>query len=152
MAQVSFCHPLVLFSFTVHFISIKPVLNGHLSYVTIFHCYLGRSYKTGLTVYLIYSQTCLKGHLHITNQSIKSSFVFSIYWIIHIIWTCVYKGHQFIKGTFSSSLSCPLYTGLTVFEIQDGWFYWIYCIVAYVQSIFVAIFLSERYKRSKDLQ
>ena len=98
------------------------------------------------------SQTCLKGHLHITNQSIKSSFVFSIYWIMHIIWTCVYKGHQFIKGTFSSSLSCPLYTSLTVFEIQDGWFYWIYCIVAYVQSIFVAIFLSVRYKRSKDLQ
>jgi hypothetical protein len=35
----------------VHFISIKPVLNDHLSYLTIFHCSLGRSHKTGLTVY-----------------------------------------------------------------------------------------------------
>jgi hypothetical protein len=30
--------------------SIKPVLSNHMSYVTIFHCSLGRSYKTGLTV------------------------------------------------------------------------------------------------------
>jgi hypothetical protein len=41
---------LFLFPFTVHFISIKPVLSDHLSYVTIFHCSLGRSQKTGLTV------------------------------------------------------------------------------------------------------
>jgi len=34
----------------VHFISIKPVLSDHLSYVTIFHCSLGRSQKIGLTV------------------------------------------------------------------------------------------------------
>ena len=31
---------LICFPFTVHFISIKPVLNDHLSYVTIFHCLL----------------------------------------------------------------------------------------------------------------
>ena len=29
---------------------IKPVLSDHLSYVTIFHCSLERSLKTGLTV------------------------------------------------------------------------------------------------------
>jgi hypothetical protein len=40
--------PYILFPFTVHFISIKPVLSNHLSYVTIFHCSLGRSHKTGL--------------------------------------------------------------------------------------------------------
>ena len=33
--------------FTLHFILIKPVLNDHLSYVTIFQCSHGRSYKTG---------------------------------------------------------------------------------------------------------
>jgi hypothetical protein len=42
---------LILFPFTVHIISIKPVLSNHLSYVTIFHCSLGRSHKTDLTVY-----------------------------------------------------------------------------------------------------
>jgi hypothetical protein len=38
------------------FISIKPVLSDHLSYVTIFHCSLGRSHKTGLTVYSLKTQ------------------------------------------------------------------------------------------------
>jgi hypothetical protein len=41
---------LILFPLTVHFISIKPVLSDHLSYVAIFHCSIGRSHKTGLTV------------------------------------------------------------------------------------------------------
>ena len=40
-----------LFPFIVEFISNKPVLSDPLSYVTIFHCPLGRSHKTGLTVY-----------------------------------------------------------------------------------------------------
>jgi len=40
----------------VHFISIKPVLSDHLSYVTIFHCSIARSHKTGLTVYTISGQ------------------------------------------------------------------------------------------------
>ena len=35
----------------MHFILIKPVLSVHLSYVTLFQCSLGRSHKTGLTVY-----------------------------------------------------------------------------------------------------
>jgi hypothetical protein len=35
----------------MHFISIKTVLSNHLSYVTIFHCFLRRSHKTGLTVH-----------------------------------------------------------------------------------------------------
>jgi hypothetical protein len=35
----------------VHFISFKPVLSDHLSYVTIFHCSLGRSHKTDVTVF-----------------------------------------------------------------------------------------------------
>jgi hypothetical protein len=39
-----------LFPFTVHFISIKPVLSDHLSYATIFHCSLRRSHKKGLAV------------------------------------------------------------------------------------------------------
>jgi hypothetical protein len=38
----------------------KPVLSNHLSYVTIFHCSLGRSHKTVLTV-LQYSE-CLKSY------------------------------------------------------------------------------------------
>ena len=43
--------PLFLFPFQVHFISIKPVLSDNLSYVTIFHCSLEWSHKTGLTVH-----------------------------------------------------------------------------------------------------
>jgi hypothetical protein len=35
----------------VHFISIKPVLSNHLSYVTIYHSSLGRSHNTGLTTF-----------------------------------------------------------------------------------------------------
>ena len=31
--------------------SIKPVLNDHLLYMTIFHCSFGRSHKTGLIVH-----------------------------------------------------------------------------------------------------
>ena len=45
----------VTFTFIVHFISIKPVLRDHLSYATIFHCSLGRSHKTGLTVSISHS-------------------------------------------------------------------------------------------------
>jgi len=30
--------------------SIKPVLSDHLSYMTLFHCFLGRSNKTGFIV------------------------------------------------------------------------------------------------------
>ena len=41
--------PWFLFSFTMHFILIKPVLSDHLPYLTIFHCSLGRSHKAGLT-------------------------------------------------------------------------------------------------------
>ena len=37
--------PKFKFPFTVHFILIKPVLSDHLSYVTLFHCSLGRSLK-----------------------------------------------------------------------------------------------------------
>jgi len=45
------CHvTLILFPFKMHFMSTKPALNDHQSYVTIFHCSLGRSHKTGLTV------------------------------------------------------------------------------------------------------
>jgi hypothetical protein len=40
--------------FLVYFISIKPVLSDHLPYVAIFHCSLGRSHKTGLTVLKIF--------------------------------------------------------------------------------------------------
>jgi len=36
----------------VHFILSKPVLSDHLPYVTIFHCFLGKSHKTGLIVCL----------------------------------------------------------------------------------------------------
>ena len=36
----------------MHFKSIKPVLSDHLSYVTIFHCFLRRSHMTGLTVFV----------------------------------------------------------------------------------------------------
>jgi hypothetical protein len=35
----------------VYFILIKPVLSDHPPYVTIFHCSLVRSHKTGFTVY-----------------------------------------------------------------------------------------------------
>ena len=31
-------------------ILIKPVFSDHLSYVTLFQCYLGRSHETGLTM------------------------------------------------------------------------------------------------------
>ena len=37
---------LIFISFTVHLISIKPILSDHLSYVTIFHCSFGRSHDT----------------------------------------------------------------------------------------------------------
>ena len=45
-----YCVTLMLISLHNHFLSIKPVSSDHLSYVTIFHCSLGRSHKTGLTV------------------------------------------------------------------------------------------------------
>ena len=38
---------------SVYFISIKPVLSYHLSFMTIFYCSIGRSYKTVLTVFLL---------------------------------------------------------------------------------------------------
>ena len=38
----------------------KPVLNDLLSYVTIFHCSLGKSHKTGLTVYKKKSIICFQ--------------------------------------------------------------------------------------------
>ena len=52
--------PSFLFPFTVHFISINPVLSNHLSYVTIFYCSLGRSHQTDLTVdwFRTHSKTC----------------------------------------------------------------------------------------------
>jgi hypothetical protein len=51
MPLLYYMWPYILFPFTLHFISIKPVIN--LSYVTIFYCSLGRSHKTGLTVYMV---------------------------------------------------------------------------------------------------
>jgi len=47
----------------VHFISIKPELNNHLSYVTIFHCSPGRSHKTGLTVPVKHIQSSYVFHI-----------------------------------------------------------------------------------------
>ena len=37
-------------TFTVHNILIKPAFSNHLPHVTLSHCSLGRSHKTGLTV------------------------------------------------------------------------------------------------------
>ena len=51
-------------------ISIKPVLNDHLSYVTIFDCSLERSHKTGLIVYLINIDLFLRIFLSIYNIDI----------------------------------------------------------------------------------
>jgi len=50
----------------VYFISIKLVLSDHLSYVTIFYCSLGRSHKTGLTVF--YSMHIIKAVFRSVNQ------------------------------------------------------------------------------------
>jgi hypothetical protein len=68
---------LILFPFTVHFISIKPVLSDHLSYVIIFHCSLGRSLEghirqvwlyTGSTLY----QNLNNFHEYLIQHSLKS--------------------------------------------------------------------------------
>ena len=40
---------------TVHCILTKPVFSDHLCYVTIFQCSLGKSHKTGLSVFFIFS-------------------------------------------------------------------------------------------------
>jgi hypothetical protein len=42
--------PSFLIPVTVYFISVKHVLCNHLPYVTIFHCSLGKSHKTCLTI------------------------------------------------------------------------------------------------------
>ena len=62
--------PWFLFPFRVHFISIKPVLHNHLSYVTIFHCSIGSSHKISLTV--LQSSECLGSYwfLFIKDQII----------------------------------------------------------------------------------
>jgi len=46
----------------VQFILNKPVFIDHLSYVTIFQYSLGKSHKTGLTVYSLYISKLTKGH------------------------------------------------------------------------------------------
>ena len=40
----------ILYYVTVHFLPIKSVLSDNMFYVAIFHCSLGRSHNTGLTV------------------------------------------------------------------------------------------------------
>jgi hypothetical protein len=51
--------PWFLFPFTVHFLSIKPVLSDHLSYVTTFYCSLGGSHKTGFCISTEIVWSCL---------------------------------------------------------------------------------------------
>ena len=57
---------LILFLFTVYFMSNKLVSSDHLSYVTIFYCSLGRSHKTGLTVF--YRKHIIKAVFRSVNQ------------------------------------------------------------------------------------
>jgi hypothetical protein len=77
--------PQFLFPFTVHFISIQLVLSKHLSYVTIFHCSLGKSHKTGLTNLL--NPLCFKPNsifiLFFRTQMISTAHF--IQTILHII-------------------------------------------------------------------
>ena len=57
----------------------------------------------------MYSQTCLK------SLSIKDSLIFHEC-TVHIILNLHIWSNCSIKGTFSVSIECPLYTGFTVFQ------------------------------------
>jgi len=59
------------YKFRSQCILIKPVLSDHMSYVTIFHCSLERSHKTGLIVFLILCIKYSSGLLIIFALNIK---------------------------------------------------------------------------------
>ena len=73
--------PLFSFPFTVHFISIKPVLSDHLPYVTPFHCSLVRSHKAGLT--FIKNMTEMYSMCEPTRMTNLSYYIVYMY----VIWT-----------------------------------------------------------------
>ena len=60
----------------MHFISIKPVLSDHLSNVTMFHFFIGRSHKIGLTTTL-YHILCISRILY--KWLYLRGFLFSLF-------------------------------------------------------------------------
>ena len=83
------------FPFAVHFMLIKPMLSDHLSYVALFWCVLGGSYKTGFTIFFFYLQDLL-----LDTESIKYNLN---WWDEHRyqrdIWV---KGHSWCRNKNSS--------------------------------------------------
>jgi hypothetical protein len=61
----------------VHFISNTPVLSDHLSYVTIYHCSLGRSHKTALTVF-IFSSSFSETHIAVAEYNFEAKVFFAL--------------------------------------------------------------------------
>ena len=86
--------------FTVHFISFKPVLSDHLSYVTIFHCSIARSHKTGLTVVYVYESyiITLKTTM-IRKYIIGSAHKNHLFWF-QVLLNCHFKFHRTFQHYF----------------------------------------------------
>ena len=62
--------------------------------------------------FFTYSQTCLVGHLYITNRSIKGSLILPLM-------NSTYNFNMYIKGTFSGSLEWPFIYRFTLPVIEN---------------------------------
>ena len=60
----------------MHFILIQTVFSHHLFYVTLLHCFLGRSYKRGLTIVVMIKRWFFKNFYPIQPMFIIGSEVF----------------------------------------------------------------------------
>jgi hypothetical protein len=108
----------------MHFISIKPVLSDHLSNVTMFHFFIGRSHKIGLTVQL-YITYCAYREYFISGY-ICEGFYFRKYIKFAKIKTCgntliliidFYTCTQSLTSIFSSH-KMTTYTVLYLLEVK----------------------------------
>ena len=121
----------------MHFISIKSVLSNHLSYVTIFHCSIGRSHKTGLTVYAISSTnktdrnditglllkmvltTITPGIYNVNRCYVNSLRLCDLYGIEHNSW--IYSTNHCELVLHAEVYSIQLYAIKVVCDLWQSW-------------------------------
>ena len=113
--------PWFLYHVTVHFISIKPVLSDNLSYVTIFHCSLGRSQdrfdwfcssKTLFKVWLICEFRFIQG-------SDSTDFTIYIKYCFRFVFTTIFM--ECMMNCLNSCdliLACNQHLALMVISVQ----------------------------------
>ena len=107
--------------FTVHFISIKPVLSDHLSYVTIFHCSIARSHETGLTVVYVYESyiITLKTTM-IRKYIIGSAHKNHLFWF-QVLLNCHFKFHRTFQHYFIIAQNKPATNMLGINSKEAKW-------------------------------